>query len=631
MKIPRRTRRKVRFGNPAMGTTHVGWVHTVEGGENTSKSQMVAMVDVPPEEVPEGALNLARSHRPYIEHVRILITSPETSNRDEPNTLINLENNINGDSASQKFAENQTDTETVSTLTPLESAASILALEEEEEELHKKNRKSFLIIFSLLDSTSATDFVNDLHGKPYTTLEPDITCSVYTIETLECIITAPIFSSSLSHKNVQHLSQTNNGNNDHLISKNNDLKDINENEESVQVPSETLNCAVCLEKMEFPSMSSTIENTVQQQQHGGDAIITTVCNHSFHVDCLLGWQDSPCPVCRYDGGLTNEESLLSKCHLCGTTENNYICLICGVVSCSATTPSSPLPSSTSYAASATSSYTTSTSRIDDNCDSCTESQNCHVSPSTLPPDSHAVQHYNETLHAYALDTRTQHVWDFCGQGYVHRLLQNSQDGKLVEVHDPTNTNSHVRSSHPRYLTDAQEDFMVHAKLEGFANQYYNLLKSQLESQRSFYEEKLEYIEKERISSKKKKNSNSSSTANLITALKQEKHQLEQRCLTLRQKYRQMSREVIDLKSMNESLETGKKQFRMKIIEAQRNRTEAKNMFTQCLPPLEEKVASLIMELELEPGDEQQKQKSHRTPPSSCNSSDDSKKTASRRK
>ena len=627
MKIPKKTRRKVRFGNPAVGTTHVGWVNTVEGGENYSRSQMVAMVDVPPEEVPEGALNLARSHRPYIEHVRILITSPETSNHDESNTLINLENNINGDAASKKTSENQTDN--IATLTPLESAASILALEEEEE-LHKQNRKSFLIIFSLLDSTYATDFVNDLHGKPYTTLEPDITCSVYIIETLDCVTPAPILSSSLSHKNSQQLPEANSESKDHLMSKNNDLKDNNQKEKSV--PLETLNCAVCLEKMEFPSMSSITTNSIQQQQHGGDAIITTVCNHSFHVDCLLGWQDSPCPVCRYDGGLTNEESLLSKCHVCGTTENNYICLICGVVSCSATVPSSPLPSSTSYAASASSSYNTSTSRIDDNCDSCTgsEAQNCGVSPSTLSPDSHAVQHYNETLHAYALDTRTQHVWDFCGQGYVHRLLQNSHDGKLVETHDPTNTNSHVRSSHPRYLTDAQEDFMVHAKLEGFANQYYNLLKSQLESQRTFYEERLEYIEQEHISSKKKNNSNSSSTANLITALKQEKHQLEQRCLTLRQKYRHMSREVIDLKSMNESLETGKKQFRMKIIEAQRNRTDAKNMFTQCLPPLEEKVASLIMELELEPGDEQQKQKSRKIP-SDCNSSDDSKKPSSRQK
>ncbi len=47
-----------------------------------------------------------------------------------------------------------------------------------------------------------------------------------------------------------------------------------------------------------------------------------------------------------------------------------------------------------------------------------------------------MQHYEETLHAYALDTETQHVFDFAGGGYVHRLLQNMEDGKIVEGTDP---------------------------------------------------------------------------------------------------------------------------------------------------------------------------------------------------
>ncbi len=46
---------------------------------------------------------------------------------------------------------------------------------------------------------------------------------------------------------------------------------------------EVHNCAVCLERMD-------LEN---------ESLLTTVCNHSFHLDCLMQWQDSPCPVCRY--------------------------------------------------------------------------------------------------------------------------------------------------------------------------------------------------------------------------------------------------------------------------------------------------------------------------------------------
>ena len=49
---------------------------------------------------------------------------------------------------------------------------------------------------------------------------------------------------------------------------------------------------------------------------------------------------------------------------------------------------------------------------------------------------HAFQHYEQTLHAYALDTENQHVFDFAGGGYVHRLLQNIEDGKIVEGTDP---------------------------------------------------------------------------------------------------------------------------------------------------------------------------------------------------
>ena len=31
---------------------------------------------------------------------------------------------------------------------------------------------------------------------------------------------------------------------------------------------------------------------------------------------------------------------------------------------------------------------------------------------------------------------SQRVWDYAGDGYVHRLLHNARDGKLVEFPDP---------------------------------------------------------------------------------------------------------------------------------------------------------------------------------------------------
>ena len=156
---------------------------------------------------------------------------------------------------------------------------------------------------------------------------------------------------------------------------------------------EVHNCSVYLERMDLRE----------------ELLLMTVCNHSFHLDCLLQWQALPCPVCRYDHSGLNEA--LSQCHVCGTTESVYVCLICGVVSCGGG-PSYSVNLSVS-----------------------------HETPNNTgtQPLSHAHQHYDETLHAYALDMETQHVWDFAGQGYVHWLLQNFKDDKLVEVNDPHNT------------------------------------------------------------------------------------------------------------------------------------------------------------------------------------------------
>jgi hypothetical protein len=49
---------------------------------------------------------------------------------------------------------------------------------------------------------------------------------------------------------------------------------------------------------------------------------------------------------------------------------------------------------------------------------------------------HCTQHHNETGHNYAIELATQRVWDYTGDCYVHRLIQNRVDGKMVEFGDP---------------------------------------------------------------------------------------------------------------------------------------------------------------------------------------------------
>jgi BRCA1-associated protein len=82
---------------------------------------------------------------------------------------------------------------------------------------------------------------------------------------------------------------------------------------SVTSSAEQPTCPVCLERLD--------------QDPGG--ILTTICNHSFHYSCMSKWADSSCPVCRY----CQQEPEKSSCSVCGTSENLWICVICGHVGC----------------------------------------------------------------------------------------------------------------------------------------------------------------------------------------------------------------------------------------------------------------------------------------------------------
>ena len=94
-------------------------------------------------------------------------------------------------------------------------------------------------------------------------------------------------------------------------------------------------------------------------------------------------------------------------------------------------------------------------------------------------DAHAFQHYLETSHTYAMDVDTQRVWDYAGDGYVHRLIQNQSDGKLVELPSATD-----------YADPASGDYVPREKLDKIGMEYTYLLTSQLDSQRAYFEEKV---------------------------------------------------------------------------------------------------------------------------------------------
>jgi BRCA1-associated protein len=71
--------------------------------------------------------------------------------------------------------------------------------------------------------------------------------------------------------------------------------------------------------------------------------------------------------------------------VCGATENLWLCLVCGTVGCGR------------YAG------------------------------------AHAVRHFEETAHSFALDVATRRVWDYIEDDYVHRVVQNKTGRRVSQL------------------------------------------------------------------------------------------------------------------------------------------------------------------------------------------------------
>jgi BRCA1-associated protein len=98
-------------------------------------------------------------------------------------------------------------------------------------------------------------------------------------------------------------------------------------------------------------------------------------------------------------------------------------------------------------------------------------------------EGHAKKHWQTTAHSFSLELETQHIWDYAGDMWVHRLIREKGDGKVVEL--PS------RGRPPGRNSAAQdEDVVPRAKLDNIGLEYTNLLNTQLETQRIYFEEKL---------------------------------------------------------------------------------------------------------------------------------------------
>lgn len=206
-------------------------------------------------------------------------------------------------------------------------------------------------------------------------------------------------------------------------------------------------CPVCLERMDASVTG----------------LMTVTCQHTFHCSCLGKWTDSRCPVCRYTqsrGGhstLSHHRHEDEGCSICHTHADLWVCLICATAGCGR------------YKA------------------------------------GHAHAHYQQTGHLFALDVETERVWDYGRDGYVHRLIQNKNKGSSSSSQKRDSRGPTPREAEKglaqqpeegtsRGEVNQEEEEEEDQKMEALGLEFSQLVSSQLESQRSFYEDQLRSME-----------------------------------------------------------------------------------------------------------------------------------------
>lgn len=270
-------------------------------------------------------------------------------------------------------------------------------------------------------------------------------------------------------------------------------------------------CPVCLERMD-----ATVTG-----------LLTIACNHTFHCRCMLRWESAKCPVCRFshldsqprlDGPEASYPSSglpVPQCEECGTQDSLWICLVCGHLGCGR------------YG------------------------------------EAHAWQHYKESGHVYAQEVETQRVWDYVGDGYVHRLLQNRTDGKLVEL-PPTARN--LRSlgqdsqADPVYgMWGGQETGEAADKVDAMAFEYTSLLSAQLETQREYYEGLINDMEQrwaeEEDRRAQESRSRDGNEMRLKEAYRDREKELTSQVETLKREVEAQSQKLVSAQTKNRTLES----------------------------------------------------------------------------
>ncbi|XP_026130002.1 BRCA1-associated protein-like [Carassius auratus] len=278
-------------------------------------------------------------------------------------------------------------------------------------------------------------------------------------------------------------------------------------------------CTVCLERMD----------------ESVNGVLTTLCNHSFHSQCLQRWEDATCPVCRYCQ--TPEPVEENKCFECGVQENLWICLICGHIGCGR-----------------------------------------YVS-------RHAYKHFEETQHTYAMQLTNHRVWDYAGDNYVHRLVASKNDGKMVQYECEGDTCQDEKID----ALQLEYSYLLTSQLDSqriyWENKIAHLEKDTAEEINNMKAKFKETIDK------------CDSLERKLNELTKEKQSIEKKCSQLNNKVLKLGQELREEQEMNRCLRANQTQLQAQLQEEERRGLEmAANKDVQ-IADLQEQLRDVMFYLE----------------------------------
>ncbi|KAF0984730.1 hypothetical protein FDP41_000629 [Naegleria fowleri] len=351
--------------------------------------------------------------------------------------------------------------------------------------LRDESPNKYMVILQFDDQKNADSFFLQYNGRPFNSLDPE-DCKIVFVKSVEFTNRPSMIGKHLestSQSTVTDIFNIGSCNdpqlhNDFHCHTNNETSNETEPEKRYELPT----CPVCLDRLDS----------------GASGIITTVCNHQFHCDCLTKWGDGNCPVCRYTDQMKTE----LQCAECACTSNLWVCLTCGYVGCG---------------------------RYE---------------------KGHAMEHYLQTNHTYSMEADSQRVWDYTGDGYVHRLVAGNTEGKLIEISHP-NQKEAIREASE--MLEAQ----YNSKLDSFLMEYNQLLTQQLTSQRVYFESRISAIASE-------KDKQIESLLNELQTYRQNTQKMNNKVQKTQKKVEKEKEETDFLKELNKTLINNQKQYEIKI-------------------------------------------------------------------